>query len=579
MTRLFNAPADFPEELLEGFVAAYPRHVRAVRGGVVRAGRHDEVAVIAGGGSGHYPAFCGLVGAGLAHGAVVGNLFSSPSAQQAHSVGRAADAGRGVIFSFGNYAGDVMHFGRAAEQLSAEGVRAECVIVTDDIASASVDEMDKRRGVAGDLVVFKVMGAAAAEGWDLDDVVRVGRHANDRTRSLGVAFSGCTMPGAREPLFAVPEGMMSVGLGIHGEPGIYDIEIPTADGLAELFVSSLLSERPAGHDGRVAVVLNGLGTVKYEELFVVFRRVHRLLSDAGLTVVDPDVGELCTSLDMGGASLTLVWLDDELERLWTAGANAPAYRKGNLPQDAAGPAVGEAPGEIERGPAVPLATAQSQELAARVHSLLGVLAETLVEAADELGRLDAIAGDGDHGIGMERGSRAALAAATTALHAGAGAGTLLQSAGEAWSDKAGGTSGMLWGVALGALGETIGDRHGPDAQRVADGVADARAQIMAVGKAELGDKTLVDALVPFSETLSAHIAERMPLVDAWAAAAASATAAAEATAALSPRRGRARPLAHKSIGTPDPGAVSLALITRRIGAALAVASDTPAEQN
>ena len=583
MTRLFNAQADFPEELLEGFVAAYPRHVRAVRGGVVRAGDHDEVAVIAGGGSGHYPAFCGLVGAGLAHGAVVGNLFSSPSAQQAHSVGRAADAGRGVVFSFGNYAGDVMHFGRAAEQLAADGVRAECVIVTDDIASASVDEIDKRRGVAGDLVVFKVMGAAAAEGWDFDEVVRVGRHANDRTRSLGVAFSGCTMPGAREPLFTVPEGMMSVGLGIHGEPGIYDIDIPTADGLAELFVESLLRERPAGHDGRVAVILNGLGTVKYEELFVVFRRVHQLLGEAGLTVVDPDVGELCTSLDMGGASLTMVWLDDELERLWTAGANTPAYRKGNLSQNAASAAApaaaGEAPGEIASVPAVPVATAQSQELAARIHSLLGVLAETLAEAADELGRLDAIAGDGDHGIGMERGSRAARAAATTALHAGAGAGTLLQSAGEAWSDKAGGTSGMLWGVALGALGAAIGDQHGPDAQRVADGVSDARAQIMAVGKAELGDKTLVDALVPFSETLSAHVAQRMSLVDAWAAAAAAATEAAEATAPLSPRRGRARPLAHKSIGTPDPGAVSLALITRRIGAALAVASDTLSEQN
>lgn len=570
MTRLFNAPADFPEELLEGFVAAYPQHVRAVRGGVVRATTHSEVAVIAGGGSGHYPAFCGLVGAGLAHGAVVGNLFSSPSAQQAHSVARAAERGKGVIFSFGNYAGDVMHFGSAASQLRTEGIPAECVIVTDDIASASVDEISKRRGVAGDLVVFKVMGAAAAEGYDFDEVVRAGRHANDRTRSLGVAFSGCTMPGASEPLFTVPEGMMSVGLGIHGEPGIYDVEIPTANGLAELFVEKLLDETPEVHSGRVAVILNGLGTVKYEELFVVFRRVHQLLADHGLTIVEPDVGELCTSLDMGGVSLTLVWLDEELERLWTAGADTPAYRKGRLGASAAAEIDAIVHEDSERTiDELPPASAESQALAVEVDVLLAVIADTLVEAAEELGRLDAIAGDGDHGIGMERGSRAARAAAAQALEAGAGAGTLLRVAGEAWSDKAGGTSGMLWGLALAAVGSALGDELGGDAARVAAGVDGARERIMTVGKAQIGDKTLVDALVPFAATLGARVDAGDSLLVAWDAAAAAASAAADATAALSPRLGRARPLAHKSVGTPDPGAVSLALIARRVGGALA----------
>ena len=310
MTRLFNDPAAFPLELIDGFVAAHADEVMAVPGGVVRSTAYDEVAVIVGGGTGHYPAFCGLVGEGVAHAAAMGNIFSSPSAQQAYSVARAADRGHGVIFTFGNYAGDVLHFGEAAERLRSEGVPTEIVLVTDDIASAPAGEEHRRRGIAGDLTVFKTLGAAAGAGYDLAETVRVGRHANDRTRSFGVAFAGCTLPGADEPLFTVPEGFMSLGLGIHGEPGISDVPIPPASDLAALLVERVLAERPTGAGERVAVLLNGLGTVKYEELFVVYATVSRLLAEAGLVVVSPDVGELCTSLDMAGISLTLFWLDD-----------------------------------------------------------------------------------------------------------------------------------------------------------------------------------------------------------------------------------------------------------------------------
>src|SRR6185312_14439703 len=177
--------------------------------------------------------------------------------------------------------------------------------------------------------------AAAEEGSSLDEVERVARLANDRTRSFGVAFAGCTLPGAAEPLFTVPEGRMAVGLGIHGEPGIDETDVPTADELAELFVSRLLDEVPAGVDlagARVVPILNGLGSVKYEELFVVYRGVDRRLREAGAEVVDPEVGEFCTSFDMAGCSLTLLWLDDELERLWTAPADTPAFRRGSVAQ-------------------------------------------------------------------------------------------------------------------------------------------------------------------------------------------------------------------------------------------------------
>ncbi|TXD32221.1 D-erythrulose kinase, partial [Lujinxingia vulgaris] len=177
---------------------------------------------------------------------------------------KAANEGRGVVLSFGNYAGDVMHFGIAAERLRSEGIDTRVVLVTDDVGSSP--DADQRRGIAGDFTVFKVMGAAAAEGLSLDEVERLGRAANDSTRSLGVAFSGCTMPGSAEPLFSIPSGSMSVGLGIHGEPGVRDVPRLTADELARLLLDGVLSERPVGDSTRVAVILNGLGTTKYEEL-------------------------------------------------------------------------------------------------------------------------------------------------------------------------------------------------------------------------------------------------------------------------------------------------------------------------
>lgn len=573
MTRLYNAPEDFADEMVRGFVAANGRYVRAVPGGVVRStvSPAGEVAVVIGGGSGHYPAFGGLVGPGLAHGAAMGNLFASPSTQQVRSVATAAQQGGGVLFTYGNYAGDVLNFDAAQEQLRAAGIPCQTVTVTDDVSSAPVAEKHKRRGIAGDLTVFKAAGAAAAEGYDLDQVVRVARLANERTRSFGVAFTGCTLPGAEEPLFTVAEGRMAVGLGIHGEPGIGETDVPTAAGLAELLVGRLLEELPDGvadaRGARVVPILNGLGAVKYEELFVVFGRVAELLDQAGLEVVDPQVGEFCTSFDMAGASLTLLWLDEELERLWSAPADTPAYRRGSVAPVSYVDATDAAAADPAQ--AVPDASDESRAGAERVADLVATVRETIDEHVDELGRMDAIAGDGDHGIGMQRGSHAADDAARAAVAAGAGAGTVLERAGDAWSDRAGGTSGALWGVALRSLGAAIGDEQAPDAASVAAGVAAASDGIRAYGRAVVGDKTMVDALVPFSATLSREVGDGASLADAWNAAADAAVAAAAATADLLPRMGRARPHAEKSLGTPDPGAHSFALIVRAIADVLA----------
>jgi len=582
MSRLFNEPSAFADEMIEGFVASHGRWVRRVSGGVARSTRSaaDTVALVIGGGSGHYPAFAGLVGPGLAHGAAMGNLFASPSAQQVYNVAKAADNGAGVLLGYGNYAGDVLHFTQAQDRLRAEGIDCRSIAVTDDISSAPVVEKHKRRGIAGDLTVFKVAAAAAEAAYPMDRVVEIAKRANDRTRSFGVAFSGCTLPGAKDPLFTVPAGRMAVGMGIHGEPGIDETDIPTADGLAERLVKDLLIEVPDGvkvQGARVVPILNGLGSIKYEELFVVYRRVAQLLADAGIEVVDPQVGELVTSFDMAGTSLTLFWLDDELETLWNAPADAPAFRRGAVTAQAL--SADELSADAVAEVAIPDATDESRAVAIRVQAAIGAVKNVIDANVAELGRIDAIAGDGDHGIGMERGIRAAVAAATDAVERGAGAGTTLYLAAEAWADKAGGTSGALWGLALRAVGEAVGDSQRPTAAIIAAGVAEAKRSIMAFGKAKVGDKTLVDVLAPFSDTLSFAASQGQSLGQAWDTAATVAEQAAEATAKLLPLMGRARPHAEKSLGTPDAGAVSMALIVRAIQNTLSQDNTTSLKEN
>ncbi|MTE01532.1 DAK2 domain-containing protein [Paracoccus sp. YIM 132242] len=567
MTQVFDAPDRFAETALQGFCAANADRVRAVPHGAVRAapGPRGKVALLVGGGSGHYPAFLGYVGTGFADGAVAGDVFASPSAAWIYGVARAANRGGGVILGFGNYAGDVLNFGAAAERLRAEGIDARLLAVTDDVASAGAHERSRRRGVAGDLAVFKIVGAAAEAGLDMDAVMAVGAKANGATVSFGLAFDGCTLPGQGKPLFTVDAGQVGMGLGIHGEPGISTQAMMPAADLARTLLAPLLAERPGDHDGRVAVILNGLGRTKYEELFVLWHHLTGMLADAGLTPVDPEVGEFVTSLDMAGCSLTLTWLDDQLEGYWRAPADAPAFRKGTVarPLDAEAVDAG-----TETATAIAPGSAASQEAGRRVAALIGHVANALADAEEELGRIDAQAGDGDHGQGMARGSAAAVAAAERAVMAGAGAGTVLSRAGDAWANRAGGTSGALWGVALRAWGQALGDAGKPSARTVAQGARAAQDAIVRLGGAKVGDKTLVDALVPFVQVLDERVGAGETLGVAWAAAAARATEAADATAGLVPRLGRARPLAERSLGHPDAGAVSLALCARVVGANL-----------
>lgn len=569
MTRIFEDPAEFTADAVTGFVDLYPDLVRSVTGGVVRRRRAAEpkVAIVVGGGSGHYPAFMGYVGPGFADGAVIGNIFTSPSTAQAYAVARAANSGKGVIFAYGNYAGDVMNFGLAGDRLEAEGVAARQMIVTDDVASAP--EPERRRGIAGDFMIFKIISAAAENGLDLDEVMRVGAKANQRTFTLGLGFSGCTFPGASEPLFTVPKGMMGLGLGVHGEPGLEDVPSLRASELAQLLVSKLLAERPDGAENRVAAIVNGLGATKYEELYALWGFIAPLLKQAGLTVVAPEVGELITSLDMGGVSLTLTWLDDELQEYWCAPCRSSAFNRGSVDTSDASVVTGDdQEDEADYGIAITAGDAESQQVAAVVLAALEAARTAIHTAEAHLGELDAVAGDGDHGRGMVRGLDHAVTAAAQAADQHAGAAGLLAAAGDAWAEYAGGTSGVLWGAGLRAFGAVLGDHGSVSGEQVVQACHAWLDALSDLGKASVGDKTLLDAAVYFVEALEQGL--DAGLAKSWTQAAVVAEDAAQRTAELSPKVGRARPLAARSIGTPDPGAVSFAICVQAIGAVLDV---------
>ena len=329
MQKLINRPDDFVDEVIEGILAAHPSQLRAVGDSrdVVRADApvKDKVAIVTGGGSGHLPVFLGYVGKGLAHGAAVGNVFASPSSEQMLSVIREVDGGAGVLMVYGNYGGDKMNFGLAAELAAAEGIRVAEVRASDDVASAPRGEETRRRGIAGIFFLYKVAGAAAEEGRGFDEVAELSERVAGSVRSIGVALSPCTVPAVGRPTFKLPVGEMEIGMGIHGEPGVRRGPLESADAIADSLCEALVADLPAGGGSRVDVLVNGLGATPVEELYILFRRAARCLGEAGLAVRRAWVGEYATSLEMAGASLSLLRVDDELSALLDAPAESPFF--------------------------------------------------------------------------------------------------------------------------------------------------------------------------------------------------------------------------------------------------------------
>ncbi|HUG63544.1 MAG TPA: dihydroxyacetone kinase subunit DhaK [Methylomirabilota bacterium] len=327
--KLINDARDVVEEMLAGFVAAHPRHVRILPDSprsvvAVDGPRPGKVGLVIGGGSGHEPTFIGFVGRGLADACAVGNIFASPPPDPILECTRAVDGGAGVLYMYGNYGGDVMNFDMAAELAAMDDIDVRTVVTTDDIASAPPDQKDKRRGVAGNVFIFKMAAAACDLMWPLDDCARAAVKANARTYTMGVALTPCSMPQTLRPNFEIGPEDMEIGMGIHGEPGIARQPLKPADAVVDEIMDRIFAEMKPEAGAKVAVLVNSLGSTTPMELYVVNRRVHRRLADAGVAVHATWVGPYCTSLEMAGCSVSVVHLDDELTRLLDHPCDCPA---------------------------------------------------------------------------------------------------------------------------------------------------------------------------------------------------------------------------------------------------------------
>ncbi|WP_187430321.1 PTS-dependent dihydroxyacetone kinase 2, dihydroxyacetone-binding subunit DhaK [Roseobacter fucihabitans] len=323
MKKILNNPEDYVDEMLAGLTAAHPEYYKLHGEGgkvVLRAepGQNGKVGIVTGGGSGHLPVFTGYVGKGLLDACAIGDVFSSPSAEQMADAIRAADSGAGVLRLYGNYGGDVMNFDMAGDLVEFDDITCSTVLLADDVASAPPQEAEKRRGVAGMVYAFKIAGAAAEEGRDLDGVTAVAQKAADACRSIGAALSPCTVPQAGKPTFEIADEDMEMGMGIHGEPGVWRGKLQTADQIAGEMMDRLLADMPVAAGDRVSVMVNSLGATPPEELYILYRVVKARLEEAGATIVKPLVGRYATSMEMTGVSFTLCKLDDELETLLNA---------------------------------------------------------------------------------------------------------------------------------------------------------------------------------------------------------------------------------------------------------------------
>lgn len=329
MKKFVNDPNQVVDEMLEGFLAAHADLVEKLPTSkvVVRRGEpfKGRVGLVTGGGSGHKPAFIGFVGDGLVDAVAVGDIFSSPSAQQIYDAVKAVDSGEGVLCMLGNYSGDIMNFDMAVELAREDGIKVEQVIVNDDVGSAPRDKMENRRGVVGEVILWKVAGAKAREGASLTELKKTAEKAIFNTRSMGVAHSPCTLPTASEPNFTLGEDEMEVGIGHHGEPGVERMPMKSADETTTMIIEKILEDLPFESGNEVVININGLGATPLLELYIVNRKVNQLLKAAGIKLHRTYIGEYFTSLEMGGFSITLTRVDNELKRLIDASARAPLF--------------------------------------------------------------------------------------------------------------------------------------------------------------------------------------------------------------------------------------------------------------
>ncbi|WP_043360010.1 dihydroxyacetone kinase family protein [Belnapia sp. F-4-1] len=549
MKKFLNDPRRVVREMLEGEVDLHPgQALLRDEDVVVRVGLPEPaargVAVLSGGGSGHEPAHAGYVGAGMLHAAVAGDVFTSPGVDAVLAAIRAAAGPAGAVLIVKNYTGDRLNFGLAAELARAEGIPAEVVVVADDVALRDTVEPARRRGIAGTVLVHKVAGAAAAAGLPLEAVAAEARAAAAAVGSMGVALGACTVPAAGRPAFSLGEQEVELGLGIHGEQGVRRVSLRPADALVQEMLDTILADAVLRGGERVALLVNGLGGTPPMELALVARSALALLRARGLVVKRAWCGNLLTALEMPGASLTVMRVDDGMLARLDAPTEAPAW-PGSGRITPTRQLVGTAAAQVAEAvrPATP---------AGEVVRRAALAAATALEGAEaRLTALDSAAGDGDLGISMSRGAAALRALPGSAW---AEAPTALARMGEALRRAIAGSSGPFYATALLRAARAL-----PAAPSPADWSAALAAGVDAIaelGGAKPGDRTMLDALHAAAEAFAQALAAGQAPTSAWEEAVQAARAGAEATASMRPRLGRASYLGDRALGTPDAGAAA-----------------------
>ncbi len=334
MKKIINNPQNFVTETIEGILLAYGDRLRAVdedKRVLVnnRPGKNGRVGIVTAGGSGHLPVFLGYVGDGMLDGCVVGNVFASPSAKKMLEAIKAVDNGQGVLCLYGNYGGDKMNFNLACENADFDDIMTRQVLVRDDVASYPKDGQENRRGVAGLVFAYKIAGAAADELLPLEEVAQITEDALANIRTMGFALSSCIVPEVGKPTFKVAADQLELGMGIHGEPGIETHAMMEADAIVDTVMQKLLADMPLESGQEVAVMVNGLGATPLEELMIVYRRVHKILTAQNISIFMPHIGEFSTSMEMAGCSITLFKLTEQFKKYLRTPASTPFYTNEN----------------------------------------------------------------------------------------------------------------------------------------------------------------------------------------------------------------------------------------------------------
>lgn len=583
MRKIINDADNVVSEMMEGFVGAYSRYFQKhpeVNAILSRQKRQDKVALVIGGGSGHEPMFGGFVGKGLADAAACGNIFASPDPNTIYEAAKAVDNGKGVLFVYGCYAGDNLNFDMGEEFLSADGIRTAHVRVQDDVASAPKERMEDRRGIAGDVFVVKIAGAACDAGLSLEEVTRVTEKARDHTRTVGVATAPAQLPGVDKPIFELGEDEIEYGMGLHGERGVLRTHWQPADVLAEKMYAQIKEDTDLQAGDEICVLVNGLGSTTITELAIVYRKIKELLDEDGITVYDADLNNYCTSQEMGGFSVTFFQIDEELKGYYDSPCCCPYYAKGERsgyacgrekePETVSG-AVSrdievkdEEDGSASAGEAVAAEEAAIRrkgvltELSAQdARRMLLYIADKIIEKKSYLTEIDSAIGDGDHGIGMAGGMKKAK----EKLEKMAGEENVyavFEAAGKAMLMSMGGASGVIFGSLYLAGAKGMDPKPVITAEDLARMEQKSLHAIQERGKAEVGDKTMVDALSPAVEAMEASSGKGLLVM--LKAAEEAAAQGVEDTKNYVAKFGRAKSLMERAVGYQDAGATSVWLI-------------------